>query len=59
MTIMYSTPDTKKVIDPGKQNKRARVARRMEDFEDETLKAIAVAKVPPGFAYLDTIELGD
>ena len=38
---------------------RGRVARRMEDLDDETLKAIAAAEVPPHFAYLDKIDLGD
>jgi prevent-host-death family protein len=38
---------------------RGRVARRIEDLDDETLKAIAAAEVPPHFASLDTIDLGD
>jgi prevent-host-death family protein len=38
---------------------RGRVARRMEDLDDETLKAIAAAEVPAHFAYLDKIDLGD
>ena len=38
---------------------RGRVARRIENLDDETLKAIAAAEVPPHFAYLDTIDLGD
>lgn len=38
---------------------RGRVARRMEDLDDETLKAIAAAEAPPHFAYLDNIDLGD
>ena len=38
---------------------RGRVASRMEDLDDETLKAIAAAEVPPHFAYLDKIDLGD
>ena len=38
---------------------RGRVARRMEDLDDETLKAVAAAEVPPHFAYLDKIDLGD
>jgi len=32
---------------------RGRIARRMEDLDDETLKAIAAAEVPAHFAYLD------
>ena len=38
---------------------RGRVGRRMEDLDDETLKAIAAAEVPAHFAYLDKIDLGD
>ena len=38
---------------------RGRIARRMEDLDDETLKAIAAAEVPAHFAYLDKIDLGD
>jgi len=38
---------------------RGRVAHRMEDLDDETLKAIAAAEVPLPFAYLDKIDLGD
>jgi len=38
---------------------RGRVARSIEDLDDETLKAIAAAEVPPHFPYLDTIDLGD
>ena len=38
---------------------RGRVARRMEDLDDETLKAIAAAEVPPHFACLDKIDPGD
>jgi PHD/YefM family antitoxin component YafN of YafNO toxin-antitoxin module len=38
---------------------RGRVARRMEDLDDETLKTIAAAEVPPHFASLDKIDLGD
>jgi prevent-host-death family protein len=38
---------------------RGRVARRMEDLDDETLKAIAAAEVPAHFAYLDKIDLDD
>jgi prevent-host-death family protein len=37
---------------------RGRVARRMKDLDDETLKAIAAADVPPHFAYLDNLDLG-
>jgi hypothetical protein len=37
---------------------RGRIARRMEDLDDETLKAIAAAEVPAHFAYLDKIDLG-
>ena len=37
---------------------RGRVARRTEDLDDETLKAIAAAEVPAHFAYLDKIDLG-
>jgi prevent-host-death family protein len=37
---------------------RGRVARRMEDLDDETLKAIAAAEVPAHFTYLDKIDLG-
>ena len=37
---------------------RGRVARRMEDLDDDTLKAIAAAEVPAHFAYLDNIDLG-
>ena len=36
---------------------QGRIARRMEDLDDETLKAIAAAEVPPHFAYLDKIDL--
>jgi len=38
---------------------RGRVVRRMEDLDDETLKAIAATEVPPHFASLDKIDLGD
>ena len=38
---------------------RGRAGRRMEDIDDETLKAIAAAEVPPRFACLDKIDLGD
>lgn len=37
---------------------RGRVARRMEDLDGDTLKAIAAAEVPAHFAYLDNIDLG-
>jgi prevent-host-death family protein len=37
---------------------RGRVARRTEDLDDETLKAIDAAEVPAHFAYLDKIDLG-
>ena len=37
---------------------RGRVARRIEDLDDETLKALAAAEVPAHFAYLDKIDLG-
>ncbi len=36
---------------------KGRVARRIEDLDDETLKAIAAAEVPAHFAYLDSISL--
>ncbi len=36
---------------------KGRVARRMEDLDDEALKAIAAAEVPAQFAYLDNIGL--
>lgn len=36
---------------------KGRVARRMEDLDDEALKAIAAAEVPAQFAYLDNISL--
>ncbi len=36
---------------------KGRVARRVEDLDDETLKAIAAAEVPAHFAYLDSISL--
>jgi prevent-host-death family protein len=36
---------------------KGRVARRMEDVDDETLKAIAAAEVPAQYAYLDNISL--
>ena len=38
---------------------RGRIARWMEDLDDETLKAITAAEVPDHFAYLDKIDLGD
>jgi prevent-host-death family protein len=38
---------------------RGRIARRTEDLDDETLKAISAAEVPAHFAYLDKIDLGD
>ena len=37
---------------------RGRVARRMEDLDDDTLKAIAAAEAPRRFAYLDNLDLG-
>jgi prevent-host-death family protein len=37
---------------------KGRVARRMEDLDDETLRAIASAEVPAQFAYLDKLDLG-
>jgi prevent-host-death family protein len=37
---------------------RGRVTRRMEDLDDETLKAIAAAEVPAHFANLDNLDLG-
>ncbi len=37
---------------------RGRVARRMKDLDDETLKAIAAAEVPAHFAYLENLDLG-
>lgn len=37
---------------------RGGVARRIEDLDDETLKAIAAAEVLAQFAYLDKIDLG-
>ena len=37
---------------------RGRVAQRMEDLDDESLKALAAAEVPAHFAYLDNIDLG-
>jgi prevent-host-death family protein len=36
---------------------KGRVARRAQDLDDETLKAIAAAEVPAEFAYLDNIDL--
>jgi prevent-host-death family protein len=36
---------------------KGRVARRMEDLDDEALKAIAAAEVSAQFAYLDNIGL--
>ena len=36
---------------------RGRIARRMEDLDEETLKALAAAEVPARFAYLDKIDL--
>lgn len=36
---------------------KGRVARRIEDLDSETLKAIAAAGVPAQFAYLDNINL--
>jgi len=35
---------------------RGRIARRMEDLDEETLKALAAAEVPARFAYLDEID---
>ena len=35
---------------------RGRVARRIEDLDDETLKALAAAEVPAHYAYLDKID---
>ncbi|MCB1832780.1 MAG: type II toxin-antitoxin system Phd/YefM family antitoxin [Geminicoccaceae bacterium] len=32
---------------------RGRMARRVEDLDDDTLAAIATAEVPPEYAYLD------
>lgn len=37
---------------------KGRVARRMEDLDADTLRAIAAAEVPAHFAYLDNIDLG-
>ena len=37
---------------------RGRVAQRMEDLDDESLKALAATEVPAHFAYLDNIDLG-
>jgi len=37
---------------------RGRAARRTEDLDEETLKAIAAAEVPGDFAYLDNLDLG-
>ena len=37
---------------------RGRIVRRMEDLDEETLKALAAAEVPARFAYLDEIDLG-
>jgi prevent-host-death family protein len=37
---------------------RGRVAQRMEDLDDESLKALAAAEAPAHFAYLDNIDLG-
>lgn len=36
---------------------QGRVARRMEDLDGDTLKAIAAAEVPAHFAYLDNLDL--
>lgn len=36
---------------------KGRVARRTEDLDEDTLKAIATAEVPAKFAYLDNIDL--
>lgn len=36
---------------------KGRVARRAEDLDDDTLKAIAEAAVPSEFAYLDNMDL--
>lgn len=41
----------------GGLTKHYRVAERMEDLDDEALKAIAAAEVPAQFAYLDEIDL--
>ena len=38
---------------------RGRVARRMEDLDDEALKSLAAAEVPAHFAYLDNIDLSE
>ena len=37
---------------------RGRLAQRMEDLDDNSLKAIASAEVPPHYAYLDDLDLG-
>lgn len=41
----------------GSHAKHYRVVERMEDLDDEALKAIAAAEVPAQFAYLDEIDL--
>jgi prevent-host-death family protein len=38
---------------------RGRIARRVEDLDEDSLKAIAAAEVPAHFAYLDKIDLSE
>jgi prevent-host-death family protein len=37
---------------------RRRIARRMDELDEDSLKAIGEAKVPERFAYLDKLDLG-
>jgi hypothetical protein len=37
---------------------RGRVAERMDDLDDDELKELAAAQVPPGYEHLDKIDLG-
>ncbi len=36
-----------------------RLARRMEDLDNKTLKAIAAAEVPAEYTFLDNLDLGE
>ncbi len=36
-----------------------RLARRMEDLDDDTLKALAATEVPADYACLDNLDLGE
>ncbi len=36
-----------------------RLARRMEDLDDDTLKALVATEVPAEYAWLDNLDLGE